>query len=87
MKEGMIMILGRRMQKRHPNGPRIPRDKKTATLLMAVFLWFTFTGLLLDIQRILGKDDTGIVGVKMVAGEEGHAAEIHAHVAFTDAFT
>ena len=65
-----------------PNGPRIRRDKKTATLLLAVFLWFTLTVLLLDIQRIFGKDNAGIIGVEMVSGEEGHAAEVNAHVAF-----
>ncbi|ELZ5050157.1 TPA: hypothetical protein QHS11_002810 [Enterobacter asburiae] len=30
--------------------------------------------LLLDIQRVFGKDNAGIIGVEMVPGEEGHAA-------------
>ena len=44
-------------------------------------------GMLLDIQGILGKDNPGIIGVEMVAGKEGDAAEVDAHVAFADTFT
>ena len=39
-------------------------------------------GTLLDIQGILGEDNPGIIGVEMVAGKEGDAAEVDAHVAF-----
>jgi hypothetical protein len=48
---------------------------------------FFMGGTLLDIQGIFGKDNPGIIGIEMVAGEEGHAAEIDAHVAFADTFT
>ena len=44
-------------------------------------------GTLLDIQGILGEDNPGIIGVEMVAGKEGDAAEVDAHVAFADTFT
>ena len=44
-------------------------------------------GTLLDIQGILGQDHPGIIGVEMVAGKEGDAAEVDAHVAFADPFT
>ena len=43
--------------------------------------------MLLDIQGILGEDNPGIIGVEMVAGKEGDAAEVDAHVAFADTFT
>lgn len=43
-------------------------------------------GRLFDIQCILGQDDPGIIGIQMVTGEEGHAAEIDAYVAFADTF-
>ena len=41
---------------------------------------------LLDIQRIFRQDNTGVIGIEMVAGEEGHAAEIDADVAFANTF-
>lgn len=41
---------------------------------------------LFDIQRVFREDHPGVIGIQMVAGEEGHPAEIDAHVAFADAF-
>ena len=41
---------------------------------------------LFDIQRVFRQNHPGVIGIQMVAAEEGHAAEIDAHVAFADAF-
>lgn len=42
---------------------------------------------LLDIEWVFGEDYPGVVGVQVVAGEERHAAEIDAYIAFPNAFT
>ena len=72
-----ILVLACKPSQRTAN----PRDK-TATLLLAVFMALAYC-LLLNIQRIFGEDNAGVIGIEMVAGEEGHAAEIDADIAFT----
>ena len=80
----MMKILGISLQA-FPTD-RESRGTKTATLLLAVFMALAYC-LLLNIQRIFGEDNAGVIGIEMVAGEEGHAAEIDADIAFTNAFT
>ena len=52
------------------------RGQKNRHIAVGGFYGSTLTVLLLDIQRIFGKDNAGIIGVEMVAGEEGHAAGV-----------
>lgn len=80
----MMKILGVSLQA-FPTD-RESRGTKTATLLLAVFMALAYC-LLLNIQRIFGEDNAGVIGIEMVAGEEGHAAEIDADIAFANAFT
>lgn len=42
---------------------------------------------LLDIERVFGEDYPGVIGVQVVAGEERHATEVDAYIAFSNAFT
>ena len=42
---------------------------------------------LLDIEWVFGEDYPGVVGVQVVAGEERHATEVDAYIAFPNAFT